>query len=76
MPRKITLKPLAYGEEITPQIIAHYSKDNELVEIEVLDANEIFSKKMPYALSILKVEDYARWKSAFDREEGVARLAT
>jgi len=43
----ITLKekPLAYGEEITPQIIAHYSKDNELVEIEVLDANEIFSKK-------------------------------
>jgi len=43
----ITLKEklLAYGEEITPQIIAHYSKDNELVEIEVLDANEIFSKK-------------------------------
>lgn len=43
----ITLKekPLAYGEEITPQIIAHYSKDNELVEIEVLDANELFSKR-------------------------------
>ena len=43
----ITLKekPLAYGEEITPQIIAHYSKDNELVEIEVIDANEIFSKE-------------------------------
>ena len=36
---------LAYGEEITPQIIAHYSKDNELVEIEVLDASELFSKK-------------------------------
>jgi len=37
----ITLKEraLAYGEEITPQIIAHYSKDNELIEIEVLDAN-------------------------------------
>jgi uncharacterized protein YuzE len=37
----ITLKEraLAYGEEITPQIIAHYSKDNELVEIEVLDTN-------------------------------------
>lgn len=33
-------KSLAYGEEITPQIIAHYSKDNELVEIEVLDASE------------------------------------
>jgi len=43
----ITLKekPLAYGEEITPQVIAHYSKDNELVEMEVLDANELFSKK-------------------------------
>ncbi len=43
----ITLKekPLAYGEEITPQIIAHYSKDNELVEIKVLDANELFSKR-------------------------------
>ncbi len=37
--------PLAYGEEITPQVIAHYSKDNELMEIEVLDANELFSKK-------------------------------
>ncbi|KAF5412969.1 MAG: hypothetical protein C5S47_00315 [Candidatus Methanogasteraceae archaeon] len=36
---------LAYGEEITPQIIAHYSKDNELVEIEVLDASELFSRK-------------------------------
>lgn len=43
----ITLKekPLAYGEEITPQVIAHYSKDDELVEMEVLDANELFSKK-------------------------------
>ncbi len=43
----ITLKekPLAYGEEITPQIIAHYSRDNELVEMEVLDASELFSKK-------------------------------
>ena len=38
-------KPLAYGEEITPQIIAHYSKDNELVEMEVIDASELFSKK-------------------------------
>jgi uncharacterized protein YuzE len=42
---KLKEKPLAYGEEITPQIIAHYSKDNELVEIEVLDANELFSKR-------------------------------
>ena len=38
-------KPLAYGEEITPQVIAHYSKDNEPREMEVLDANELFSKK-------------------------------
>ena len=38
-------KPLAHGEEITPQVIAHYSKDDELVEMEVLDANELFSKK-------------------------------
>jgi len=43
----ITLREtqLAYGEEITPQIIAHYSKDNALVEIEVLDASELFAKK-------------------------------
>jgi len=27
---------------------------------------------MPYALSILKVKDYAKWKSGFDREDGVA----
>lgn len=27
---------------------------------------------MPYALSIIKVEDYARWKSEFDREDGIA----
>ena len=53
-------EPLAYGEEITPQIIAHYSKDNELVEIEVLDANELFSKKEEInipELSKQKVED-------------------
>lgn len=55
----ITLKEktLAYGEEITPQIIAHYSKDNELVEIEVLDANELFSKKeMIYVPEYVKQE--------------------
>ena len=27
---------------------------------------------MPYALSILKVEDYAKWKSAFDSEDAIA----
>ena len=27
---------------------------------------------MPYALSILRVEDYAKWKSAFDSEDGIA----
>ena len=27
---------------------------------------------MPYALSIIKVEDYAKWKSDIDREEDVA----
>ena len=27
---------------------------------------------MPYALSILKVEDYAKWKSDFDREDSIA----
>ena len=27
---------------------------------------------MPYELSILKVEDYAKWKSGFDSEDGIA----
>ena len=27
---------------------------------------------MPYALSMLKVEDYAKWKSVFDTEDGIA----
>ncbi|HID20049.1 MAG TPA: cyclase [Methanophagales archaeon] len=27
---------------------------------------------MPYALSILRVEDYAKWKSAFDSKDGIA----
>lgn len=58
----ITLKekPLAYGEEITPQIIAHYSKDNELVEIEVLDANELFSKKEE-----IYVPEYVKQEGAY-----------
>jgi hypothetical protein len=58
----ITLKekPLAYGEEITPQIIAHYSKDNELVEIEVLDANELFSKRKE-----IYVPEYVKPKGAY-----------
>ncbi len=36
----ITLKdaPLSYGEEISDNIIAHYSEKDELVEIEILDA--------------------------------------
>jgi len=58
----ITLKDksLAYGEEITPQIIAHYSKDNELVEIEVLDANELFSKREE-----IDVPEYVKQKEAY-----------
>jgi hypothetical protein len=27
---------------------------------------------MSYALSILRVEDYVKWKSAFDSEDGIA----
>jgi hypothetical protein len=27
---------------------------------------------MTYALSILRVEDYAKWKSTFDTEDGIA----
>jgi len=43
-------KPLAYGEEIFPRIIAHYSDNDELVEIEILDASEIFSKKNEFTI--------------------------
>jgi len=37
----ITLKdqPLSYGEEISANIVAHYSEENELVEIEILEAS-------------------------------------
>jgi len=40
----ITLKeePLSYGEEISEDIIVHYSGNDELVEVEILDASEIF----------------------------------
>ena len=58
----ITLREtqLAYGEEITPQIIAHYSKDNALVEIEVLDASELFAKKEE-----IYVPEYVKQKEAY-----------
>jgi uncharacterized protein YuzE len=52
-------KLLAYGEEITPQVIAHYSKDDELVEMEMLDANELFSKKKE-----IYVPEYIKQKAA------------
>ena len=43
----ITLKnePLSYGEEISGNIIAHYSDKDELVEIEILDANKFLRIK-------------------------------
>jgi len=43
----ITLKdePLSYGEEISDNIIAHYSEKDELVEIEILDTSLFFKKE-------------------------------
>ncbi len=43
----ITLKdkPLSYGEEISENIIAHYSDKDELVEIEILDASKFLKVK-------------------------------
>ena len=32
---------LDHGEEIGPGIIAHYDRDGDLIEIEILDASEI-----------------------------------
>ena len=43
----ITLKdePLSYGEEISGNIIAHYSAKDELVEIEILDTSSFLNKE-------------------------------
>lgn len=38
-------KPLSYGEEISENIIAHYSDKDELVEIEILDASKFLKVK-------------------------------
>ena len=68
----ITLKenPLAYGEEITPQIIAHYSKDNELVEMEVIDASELFSTKKE-----IYVPEYIKQKVAHIQRSSAGAVA-
>jgi len=39
-------KKPSYGEEIAPGIIFHYSADDELVEVEVLDASDFLSAAM------------------------------
>lgn len=39
-------KKLDYGEEVTPNIILHYSKEGELAEIEILNASQLLLKKM------------------------------
>ena len=36
---------LSYGEEISENIIAHYSDKDELVEIEILDASKFLKIK-------------------------------
>lgn len=43
----ITLKdePLSYGEEISDNIIAHYSEKDELLEIEILDASSFLKEE-------------------------------
>ncbi|MEA1964759.1 MAG: DUF2283 domain-containing protein [Candidatus Aerophobetes bacterium] len=43
----ITLKdkPLSYGEEVSENIIAHYSDKDELIEIEILDASKFLKVK-------------------------------
>ncbi|MBE0431066.1 MAG: DUF2283 domain-containing protein [Dehalococcoidia bacterium] len=43
----ITLKDeaLSYGEEVSDDIIAHYSESDELVEIEVLRTSSFFKKR-------------------------------
>ena len=43
----ITLKdePLSYGEEVSENVIAHYSDKDELIEIEILDASKFLRVK-------------------------------
>ena len=38
-------KVLSYGEEVSDDIIAHYSEEGELVEIEILGASSFFQKE-------------------------------
>jgi uncharacterized protein YuzE len=42
----ITLKDeaVSYGEEVSDNVIAHYSERDELVEIEILRASSFFQK--------------------------------
>jgi len=48
----ITLKegPLSYGEEISANIIAHYSEEDELVEIEILKASSFLTQETRIAV--------------------------
>jgi uncharacterized protein YuzE len=41
----ITVKPGKpdHGDETAPGVIMHYNKEDELVEIEILDASELIS---------------------------------
>jgi len=38
-------EPLSHAEEISEDVIAHYSDNEELIEIEILDASELFRSK-------------------------------
>jgi len=48
----ITLKdgPLSYGEEISANVIAHYSEEDELVEIEILEASAFLRQESRIAV--------------------------
>jgi uncharacterized protein YuzE len=48
----ITLKegPLSYGEEISANVIAHYSEEDELVEIEILEASSFLTQESRIAV--------------------------
>ena len=43
----ITLRdePLSYGEEVSENVIAHYSTRDELVEIEILDVSSFLKEE-------------------------------